>query len=108
MGASYKTIVELSSANLHRDEKYPKLFHIQEKKAQKKLSFQDTTLRTLIQSKHIYHYPLQIMIDFLAKADNIIDILIENFDVYDSNFTEKELNLGKLTKNLRVYGEFMV
>jgi hypothetical protein len=81
---------DLSTANIYRDTKYQTLFHIQEKNGVKKLSFTECTLKTLVQSKHIYQYPIQ-MPEFLVKANSIIDILKNNFNFNNLNFTEKEL-----------------
>jgi flagellin-specific chaperone FliS len=76
---------DLSTANIYRDTKYQTLFHIQEKNSLKKLSFTEETLKTLVQSKHIYQFPIQ-KDEFLNKANNIIDILINNL-----NFSGKDL-----------------
>jgi hypothetical protein len=85
---SPQTTVELSSTNLFRDGKYQNLYHIEDRTSPTKLSFTEETLKTLAQSKHIYHYPTRCR-NFVKKANNIIEIL--NNELYKPNLTEKEL-----------------
>jgi site-specific recombinase XerD len=82
------TFLELSTANMHHNTRNAVLYHIQEKTTMKTISTTHETMMTLVQSKHLYQYPLQNL-DFLRKADNIIEIL--NSDQSGSCLTSNDL-----------------
>jgi glucan phosphoethanolaminetransferase (alkaline phosphatase superfamily) len=54
----------------------------------KTISTINETKMTLVQSKHLYQYPLQNL-DYLRKADNIIEIL--NSDQSGNSLTSSDL-----------------
>jgi hypothetical protein len=74
---STNTFLELSTANMHHNTRNAALYHIQEKITMKTISITNETMTTLVQSKHLYQY-LPQNLDFLRKADNIIEILNSN------------------------------
>jgi hypothetical protein len=79
---------ELSTAHIFHNKKNPSLYHIQEKITMKTLSFMNETMKTLVQSKHLYQYPLQNT-DYLNKADNIVELL--NNDCNGKILTDNDL-----------------
>jgi hypothetical protein len=85
---SSNTFLELSTANMHHNTRNAALYHIQEKITMKTISITNETMTTLVQSKHLYQYQQQNL-DFLRKADNIIEIL--NSDQSGNCLTSNDL-----------------
>jgi hypothetical protein len=69
-------VLDLSTSTVFYNTNRANLIHIKEHITQKTLTFHEETLKNLVQSKHIYQFPM-MRHDMVLKGDNIVKIISE-------------------------------